>query len=392
MNIPVIVSAVRTPIGSFLGDLSIIPATKLGAYVIKEAVIRANIRPEDISEVIMGCVYQAGLRQAPARQASIYAGLPYWVPCMTINKVCGSGLKSVMLAAQAIQTGDADIAAAGGFESMSNVPYYLKKIRTGQRMGHDKIYDGLLEDGLLDAYNENMHMGNGAELCSRELNISRKEQDEYAVNSYKKTLDAMKNGLFKEEIIPVKYRTTKEAIEIFEDEEPKKFNPDKGLKLKPAFENSGTVTAFNASKINDGASALIIMSEEKSKELQITPLARIISQLTYAQQPEWFTTAPAYAIQKILKKTGLTMNDIDLFEVNEAFSVVALATVKLTGLPTEKLNVNGGAVALGHPVGASGARILTTLIYALKQRKLKRGLATLCIGGGEASAVIIEIA
>jgi acetyl-CoA C-acetyltransferase len=384
-----IVSAVRTPIGSFQGILSSKKATELGAIAIKEAVKRANIKPEDVSEVIMGCVLPAGIGQAPARQAAIKAGLPVSVPCMTINKVCGSGLKSVMLAAQAIRTGDADIVVAGGFESMSNVPYYLDKARTGYRMGNGKIIDGMVNDGLWDVYN-NFHMGNAAELCSRELEISRKEQDDFAVTSYKRALDAIEKGMFKEEIIPVEVMVKRERISISEDEEPKKLNIEKGLTLRPAFEDNGTVTAFNASKINDGAAALVLVSENKMKELGLTPLVKVTYQISYAQKPEWFTTAPAYAIQNVCKKAGITPDDIDLFEINEAFAVQALSVMKVANLDLNKINVNGGAVALGHPIGASGARILTTLIYALKNRNLKRGLATLCIGGGEASALIIE--
>ncbi|MBN1634720.1 MAG: acetyl-CoA C-acetyltransferase [Ignavibacteria bacterium] len=384
-----IVSAARTPIGSFQGSLSSKKATELGAIVIKEAVKRANIKPEDISEVIMGCVLPAGLGQAPARQAAIKAGLPLSVPCMTINKVCGSGLKSVMLAAQAIRTGDADIVVAGGFESMSNVPYYLDKARTGYRMGNAKMIDGMINDGLWDVYN-NFHMGNAAELCSRELKISRKEQDDYATLSYKRALESTDKGMFSEEIIPVEVRVKRESIIISEDEEPKKINIEKGLKLRPAFEDNGTVTAFNASKINDGASALVLVGENKMKELGLTPLAKVTFQISYAQQPEWFTTAPAYAIQNVCKKAGITPDEIDLFEINEAFAVQALSVIKIAGLDVNKINVNGGAVALGHPIGASGARILTTLIYAMKNRSLKRGLATLCIGGGEASALIVE--
>lgn len=384
-----IVSAVRTPIGSFQGSLSSKKATELGAIVIKEAVKRANINPEDVSEVIMGCVLPAGLGQAPARQAAIKAGLPVSVPCMTINKVCGSGLKSVMLAAQAIRTGDADIVVAGGFESMSNVPYYLDKARSGYRMGNAKMIDGMINDGLWDVYN-NFHMGNAAELCSRELKISRKEQDDFAVTSYKRALEAIDKGLFKEEIIPVDVMLKRERTSISEDEEPKKMNIEKGLTLRPAFEDNGTVTAFNASKINDGGAAIVLIGENKLKELGLTPLAKVTSQVSYAQQPEWFTTAPAFAIQNVCKKAGITPDEIDLFEINEAFAVQALSVIKVANLDVNKINVNGGAVALGHPIGASGARILTTLIYALKSRNLKRGLATLCIGGGEASALIVE--
>jgi acetyl-CoA C-acetyltransferase len=385
----VIVSAVRTPIGSFQGSLSTLLAPQLGAIVIKEAIKRAGIKNEDVSEVIMGCVLPAGIGQAPARQAAIYAGLPESVPCLTINKVCGSGLKSVMLAAQAIQCGDAEIVVAGGMESMSNVPYYLDKARAGYRMGNGVLIDGMIKDGLWDVYND-FHMGNAAELCSKEMNISRKEQDDFATESYKRTLYAIENGFFKEEIVEVKIKTKKGDIIIAQDEEPSKVNFEKGLQLKPAFVQNGTVTAFNASKINDGASALVLMSKEKSDKLGLKPLAKIISQISFAQKPEWFTTAPGFAIINILKKAGLKTEDIDLFEANEAFSVQCIAVNKIAVLDSLKVNVNGGAIALGHPIGASGARILTTLLYSMKNRKAKRGLATLCIGGGEASAIIVE--
>lgn len=385
----VIISAVRTPVGSYLGALSSLTAPQLGAIVIKEVVKRANIKPEDVSEVIMGCVLPAGIGQAPARQAAIYAGLPVSVPCMTINKVCGSGLKSVMLAEQAIKCGDADIVVAGGFESMSNVPYYLDKARIGYRMGHGKLIDGMIEDGLWDVYN-NFHMGNAAEMCAKELNITREEQDAFATESYKRAIKAMDEGLFKEEIVPVEIETRKGNIVVEEDEEPRKVNFEKGLTLRPAFDKEGTVTAFNASKINDGAAAIVLMSADKAKELGLTPMATIVAQTSFAQKPEQFPTSPAYAIKNILKKAGLEIKDIDLFEANEAFSVQACAVNKVAGLDPAIVNVNGGAVAMGHPIGGSGARILTTLLYAMKNRDAKRGLATLCIGGGEASAVIVE--
>lgn len=385
----VIVSAVRTPIGSFQGALSSQTAPQLGAVVIKEAVTRAGIKPEDVSEVIMGNVLPAGVGQAPARQASIYAGMPKSVPCMTINKVCGSGLKSVMLAAQAIIAGDADVVVAGGMESMSNVPYYLPKARTGYRMGNGSIIDGMVNDGLWDCYN-NFHMGSAGELCAKELNIPRQEQDDFSVESYKRALNAIENGLFKDEIVPVEIKDRKGSVLISEDEEPKKTNFEKGLALKPAFQKDGTITAFNASKINDGASALVVMSRGKADIMGIKPLAKIIAQVSYAQEPEWFTTAPAYAIENVVKKAGMKIEDIDLFEINEAFAVQALSVIKTAKLDAAKVNVNGGAVALGHPIGASGARILTTLVHALYKHNKRYGLATLCIGGGEASAVIIE--
>ncbi len=389
MKEAVIVSAVRTPIGSFMGELSSLSAPKLGAIVIKEAIKRSNITPAMVSEVIMGCVLPAGLGQAPARQASIFAGVPDSVPCLTINKMCGSGLKSVMLAVQAIQCGDSDIVVAGGMESMSNVPFYLDKVRTGYRMGNGKVIDGMILDGLWDVYN-NYHMGNAAELCSRELKIPRAEQDEFATQSYKKALNAIDKGFFKDEIVNIEIKGKKENIVISEDEEPKKLNIEKGLKLKAAFEDGGTVTAFNASKINDGASALVLMSAEKADELNIKPLAKILGHVSHAQQPEWFTTAPAYAIMKVLEKTGLKKEDIDLFEANEAFAVQALSVIKVAGLDPGKVNINGGAVAIGHPIGASGARILTTLLYNMIHGNAEKGIATLCIGGGEASVILIQ--
>lgn len=385
----VIVSAVRTPVGSYLGSLSSLKATELGAIVIKEAVSRAGIKHEDVSEVIMGCVLPAGLGQAPARQAAIYAGLPDSVPCLTINKVCGSGLKSVMLAEQSIKCGDAEIVVAGGFESMSNVPYYLDKARTGYRMGNGTVVDGMVHDGLWDVYN-NFHMGSAAEMCSNELNISREEQDSFAEESYRRALKATEDGHFKDEIIPVEIKDRKGSITVSEDEDVRKVNFEKGKTLKGAFQKDGTVTAFNSSNLNDGAAALVLMSADKAKELGITPLAKIVAQGSFAQKPEWFTTSPAYAIKNVLKKANLDVKDLDLIEANEAFAVQACAVNKIAGLDPAKVNVNGGAIAIGHPIGGSGARILTTLLYAMKNRKAGRGLATLCIGGGEASAIIVE--
>ncbi|MBI5021104.1 MAG: thiolase family protein [Ignavibacteriales bacterium] len=387
----IIASACRTPIGSFGGSLSSFPATRLGAYVIQEAVKRANIKSEQVDEVIMGCVLPSGMGQAPARQAAIYAGLPTSVECMTINKVCGSGLKSVMLASQAIALGDAEIVVAGGMESMSNVPYTLEKARNGYRMGHGQITDLMIKDGLWDPYKD-FHMGNAGELCAKECNLSRKAQDDFAVQSYQRALEAQKNGSFKEEIIPITIpQKGAEPLIISDDEEPKKVKFDKITTLKPAFVQDGTITAANASKINDGAAALVIMSKEKATQLGVKPLARIIASSSAAKQPEWFTTAPADAIAKVLKKANLTKEQIDLFEINEAFAVVTLVVNQILGLDNNKVNVNGGAVALGHPIGASGSRILVTLLHALKQRNLKRGIASLCIGGGEASAMIVEL-
>ncbi|MBS1518877.1 MAG: acetyl-CoA C-acetyltransferase [Bacteroidetes bacterium] len=389
MRDTVIVAAVRTPVGSYMGSLSSLKGPELGAIVIKEAVIKANIKPEDVSEVIMGCVLPAGMGQAPARQAAIFAGLPDSVPALTINKVCGSGLKAVMLADQAIKCGDAEIIIAGGFESMSNVPYYLDKARAGYRMGNATLIDGMIHDGLWDVYN-NFHMGSAAEMCSREMNISREEQDAFAEESYKRAINAAEKGLFKDEIVPVEIKSKKGSVFVSEDEDPAKVNFEKGKTLKGAFQKDGTVTAFNSSSLNDGAAAVVLMSAEKAKELGLKPLARIVAQGSFAQKPEWFTTSPAYAIKQVLEKAKLEVKDIDLIEANEAFSVQACAVNKIAGLDSEKVNVNGGAVALGHPIGASGARILTTLLHAMKNRNAKRGLATLCIGGGEASALIVE--
>jgi acetyl-CoA C-acetyltransferase len=362
----------------------------LGAIVIQEAVKRAGIKKEYVDEVIMGCILTAGLGQAPARQASVFAGLPTSVQCMTINKVCGSGLKAVMLAAQAIMVGDADVVVAGGMESMSNAPYLLENARAGYKMGHGQLVDSMLRDGLWDVYND-YHMGNAAELCARECNISRESQDEFAALSYGRALKAQRDGLFKEEILPVVIKGKKgEETVISEDEEPKKVNFEKIPTLRPVFQEDGTVTAANASSINDGAAAVVVISRDRADALGIKPLARIVAQASAGKAPEWFTTAPADVIEKVLKKANMKKDDIDLFEINEAFAVVSLAVNSLLGLDVNKVNVNGGAVALGHPIGASGARILTTLLYAMEQRNAKRGLASLCIGGGEASALIVE--
>lgn len=386
----VILSAVRTPIGAFMGALSPLSAPKLGAQVIKEAVQRAGISNEDICEVIMGNVLSAGIGQAPARQASVYAGLPLSVECMTINKVCGSGLKSVMLADQAIKSGDAETIVAGGMESMTNAPYLLFNARTGYRMGNGELVDAMIYDGLWDCYKQ-IHMGMAGELCAAEFNIPREEQDEYAIMSYKRALEAQEKGWFKEEIIPVVIEDRKGNIIVETDEEPAKVKFDKVASLKPVFKKDGTVTAANASSIDDGAAAVVVTSEENARNKGLKPLARIIAHCSFAQEPDWFTTAPAQAIPKVLKKAGMKIEDIDLFEVNEAFSVVPIITAKKLGIPYEKLNIHGGAVSLGHPIGASGARILTTLIYALKKTGGKYGIASLCIGGGEANAMIIEM-
>jgi len=386
----VIVGAARTPVGSFLGALSGLSAPQLGAAAIREALRRAGVAPEDVDEVIMGNVLQAGVGQAPARQAALFAGLPTKVECLTINKVCGSGLKAVMLAEQAIALGDAEIVVAGGMESMSNAPYLLERARTGYRLGHGEIVDSMIKDGLWDVYN-NFHMGNAGELCARRLNISREEQDEYAAESYRRALRAQEHGLLAEEIVPVEVPQAKGGtVLVTEDEEPKRVNFEKMKTLKPAFEPEGTITPANASKINDGAAAVVVMSRERAEAMGVPPLARIVGAVAAARQPEEFTVAPVDAIQKVLRKTGLSLSDIDLFEINEAFAVVALAAIRLLELDPKRVNVNGGAVAFGHPIGASGARLLTTLLYELRRRQARRGLVTLCIGGGEAVAMIVE--
>ena len=389
MKEAVIVSACRTPIGSFGGSLSSFSAPRLGAIVIEEALKRAGIKKSDVQEVIMGNVLTAGIGQAPARQAALFAGLPESVECMTVNKVCGSGLKAIMLAAQAVQLGDADIVVAGGMESMSQTPYLLEKGRNGYRMGHGQVLDSMVKDGLWDVYND-FHMGNAAELCARECSIPREAQDEFAVTSYKRAQGAIEKGLFKEEIVGVVVKGKEGETIVDKDEEPFKTNFDKIPKLKPAFQKDGTVTAANASKINDGAAVVVVTSSDKAKSLGLKPLARIVAFSSVAKKPELFTTAPADVIPKVLLKAGLKESDIDLFEINEAFSVVALAVNKILGLNGDKVNVNGGAVALGHPIGASGARILVTLLHALKHYQKRRGMAAICIGGGEASGLIVE--
>ncbi len=390
MNDVVIASGCRTPIGSFRGALSSIPAPRLGALVIQEALRRANVPPEQVDEVIMGNVISAGLGQAPARQAAIFAGLPTSVECMTVNKVCGSGLKAVMLAAQAVALGDAEVVVAGGMESMSNAPYLLDKAREGYRMGNGELLDALIKDGLLDVYN-NYLMGNAAEVCARECQVPREAQDDFAIMSYTRAQAAQREGRFRKEIVGVEVRGPKgDPVSVLDDEDVTRTNFEKIPKLKPAFIKDGTVTAANASKVSDGAAALVVTSAQKARALGLTPLARIIAYCSHAKDPVHFTTAPADAITKVLSRAGLDRKDIDLFEVNEAFAVVALAVNKLVGLDPANVNVNGGAIALGHPLGASGARILVTLLHALEQRNVRRGLATLCIGGGEASAIIVE--
>jgi len=385
----VIVGATRTPIGSFNGALSSLSAPKLGSLVIAEALKRPNIPAKMVDEVIMGNVLSAGLGQAPARQAALEAGLPKSVGALTINKVCGSGLKAVMLAAQAIGMGDAEVVVAGGMESMSNAPYLLEKARSGYRMGHGQVIDSMIRDGLWDVYN-NFHMGSAAELCSKKFNLSREEVDQFAVTSYKRAQQAQNTGAFKEEIVAIQVKEGKNRVEVVEDEEPAKFVSNKVPSLKPVFQEGGTVTAANASSISDGAAAMVVVSGKKAIDLGLAPLARIVGYTSTAQEPEWFTTAPVQAVKGLLQKTNHTLNDIDLFEINEAFSVASLAVYKELGLDDEKVNVRGGAVALGHPIGASGARILTTLLYALRSLNKRRGIASLCIGGGEAVAMMVE--
>ena len=386
----VIVAAKRTPIGAFQGNLSSVLAPKLGAIAIKAVVEETGIDKSQINEVIMGNVLSAGIGQAPARQASIQAGLPNSVEALTINKMCGSGLKAVMLADQAIRCGDTEVVIAGGMESMSNAPYLLKNARSGQRLGHDKMIDSLIHDGLWDAYNDT-HMGNCAEMLSKERNYSREAQDEFAVTSYKRAQTAQAEGVFDSEIVPVKIPQRKgDSVFISEDEEPSKARFDKIPILQPVFEKDGAITAANASKLNDGAAVILVMSEEKAIKLRLTPIARIVAQASAAHEPEWFTTAPGKAIGKVLEKANLSANDIDLWEINEAFSVVTMAAIDDFKIDSTKVNIYGGAVAIGHPIGASGARIFTTLINGMTRTETKYGLATLCIGGGEASALILE--
>jgi acetyl-CoA C-acetyltransferase len=384
-----IVSATRTPIGSFGGSLVSLSATQLGAIVIKSAVEKAGLQPTDIQEVYMGNVLSANLGQAPATQAAIFAGLPY-MPATTVNKVCASGMKAIMLAAQSIANGDNDIILAGGMESMSNVPYYLDKARNGYRLGNGQITDGLIKDGLWDVYND-YHMGSAAELCAVDCNVTREEQDAFAIESYKRAQQSQSEGKFKAEITPVELKDKKGEVTLFaDDEEPKAVKFDKVPTLKPVFKKEGTVTAANASTLNDGAAALVLMSKDKADAMGIKPLAKIISYADAQQAPEYFTTTPSKAIPLALHKAGLSSNQIDFFEINEAFSVVSVANNKLMNLNPAKVNINGGAVAIGHPLGASGARIIVTLINVLQQNNGKLGAAGICNGGGGASAMVIE--
>ncbi len=386
----VITGAARTAVGSFMGSLSDIPAPKLGAIAIAEAVSRGGIKKEEVDQVIMGNVLPAGVGQAPARQAGIFAGIPVSAGAMTINKMCGSGLKAVMLGTQAVATGEFDVVVAGGMESMSLSPYLLKKARSGYRLGNDAIFDHMMIDGLLDAYN-NVHMGICAELLAKEHRISREDQDAFAASSYNRALAAIKDGKFEKEIVGVEIPQRKGDPVVFKvDEEPGRGNVAKLPALKPAFQKDGTVTAGNASTINDGGAAVVLMSAENAKSRGIRPLARIAGYSTASLEPMWFTVAPIDAMRKLLQKAGVDKDKVGLYEINEAFAGVAVAAIRGLSLDPAKVNVHGGAVAIGHPIGASGARILTTLLYAMEEKKEKYGVATLCIGGGEAVAVLVE--
>ena len=387
----VIVSAVRTPMGSFGGSLSSVSATKLGATAIKGAIEKAGIQSSAIDEVFMGNVLQANLGQAPARQAAIFAGISKNVPCTTINKVCSSGMKSIMIAAQSIKCGDNNVVIAGGMENMSSVPHYFDKGRKGQKLGDMKLIDGLVKDGLTDVYNR-VHMGVCAEKCANEMNFTREEQDAFAIESYNRSTNSWATGKFTNEVVSVEVPQRRgDALIITEDEEYKNFNEDKLRSLRPVFTKEGTVTAGNASTINDGASALILMSLEKCKSLNLNPIAKILAYSDVAQDPKWFTTSPSKAVPKVLAKAKLDISSIDLFEFNEAFSVVGLANMKILNIDKNKVNINGGAVSLGHPLGCSGARIVTTLINTLIQNDKKTGLAAICNGGGGASSIIIQL-
>jgi acetyl-CoA C-acetyltransferase len=386
----VILSAARTPMGGFQGDLAGMSATELGAVAIKAAVERAGIQPGDVSETLMGNVLSAGLGQAPARQASIGAGIPNTAPSTTVSKVCGSGMKAVMIADDQLSRGHADIIVAGGMESMTNSPYLLPKARGGYRMGHGEIKDHMFLDGLEDAY-EHRAMGTYAEEAAQHYQFTRADQDAYATESLKRAKRAIEDGSFKDEITPVKVATRKGEVVVAIDEQPGKADPAKIPTLKPAFAKEGTVTAANSSSISDGAAALVLARADVAKAKGLKPIARIVAQASNAHEPKWFTTAPVGAIQKVLKLAKWSKDDVDLFEINEAFANVAMIAMRDLGIPHEKVNVNGGATALGHPIGASGARIIVTLLNALKARGKKRGIASLCIGGGEATAVAVEL-
>ena len=387
----VIVSAARTPIGSFGGVFASVTAPQLGATAIKEALSRASVEGGDVDQVYMGCVLPAGVGQAPARQASLGAGVPNTVGCVTLNKVCGSGLMAVIQAAQAVKAGDAEVAVAGGMESMSNAPYYVPKARTGYRMGHGQLVDGMIHDGLWDPYGDH-HMGIAGELCASERKIDRERQDAWAITSYKRALASIEEGHFKAEIVPVEVPKRKgDPVVVDTDEDPGRGNIEKLPKLRPAFKKDGTITAANAPSVNDGGAALVVMSKDEADKRGLKPLAKIVAYDNAAQAPEWFTTAPAKAVAKVLDKTGLKADDIDLWEINEAFSVVSLANQDEIGIPDDKINIRGGSVALGHPIGASGARILVTLLHALQSTNKTRGMAAICLGGGEGLALMVEM-
>ena len=386
----VIVAAKRTPIGSFGGSLSSYTAPELGAAVIYEVIKSAGIKVDQVEEVVMGNVLTAGIGQAPARQAALKAGLSEKTPATTVNKVCASGMKAIMIAADQISLGQNDIMVAGGMESMSNVPYYLKKERFGAKLGHSEALDGILTDGLWDVYND-FHMGSAGELCAKECNISREEQDQFATESYKRAITAHEKGYFNDEIVAIKVKDRKGNVTMVTmDEELERVNFEKIPLLKPVFSKDGTITAANASSINDGAAALLLMSEEKAKELNIKPLAFIKGHASAAKKPEWFTTAPADAIPMALKRSNINIDDVDLFEINEAFSVVSIVNNQLLKLDSDKVNIHGGAVSIGHPIGCSGARIVVTLLHALIQREAKIGCAGICNGGGGASSLVLE--
>jgi acetyl-CoA C-acetyltransferase len=386
----VIVSAVRTPLGAFNGIFSPIPATKLGSLAIAEALKRAHLPGDRVDEVYMGCVLSAGLGQAPARQASIGAGIPHSVGATMVNKVCGSGLKAVILASQAIGLGEARIVVAGGMENMTRAPYLLEKARQGYRLGHGELTDSLVKDGLWDVYN-NFHMGSAGELCAAKYKLTRQELDDFALESYRRAREAIATGAFKREIVAVEVPQKKGSpLVVTDDEEPNRVDLGKLRSLKPVFQENGVLTVGNSPSCNDGAAAMVVMAEDEARALGLTPMARIVGYAGAALAPEWFTIAPVEAIKRVLKLTDLSLADIDLFEINEAFSAVSLAVNRELGLDPAKVNVNGGAVAMGHPIGATGARILTTLLYALDARGGRRGIASLCIGGGEALAMVVE--
>lgn len=385
-----LIGAKRTPIGSFLGSLKDVPVTELGATAIKGALDNAGISGDTVDQVFMGNVLQAGAGQAPARQALRKAGLNDSVPAVTVNKVCGSGMMTIIMGAWAIGNGDAEVVVAGGMESMSNAPYASFAHRSGARMGDTELIDLMIYDGLWDPY-DNIHMGNCGELCAQEYTFTRQQQDNYAIESYKRAIKAIEDGTFKREIVPVRFLDRKKKeIEVSEDEEPKRVNFDKVPSLRPAFKKDGTITAANASSINDGAAAVVLASEDAVKKYNLKPRAKLIAYSFHAQEPKWFTTAPVYVIRKLLKKVNLKIEDIDVIEINEAFSVVPMAAMKEFNIPHDKINVFGGAVSLGHPIGASGTRIVVTLLNALETRNLKQGIAAICIGGGEALATLWE--